>query len=110
MASFHLHCEKLKPGSPQHSCALELQAAIGAGVEDTRDFWKGVVALDVCVVKMQRAEDKRAVEIMQKVAEQEVCPLLQTIAHTTTRSISFWQQHSGVHALTLCSCLTGFAS
>lgn len=50
-----------------------MQAAIGAGVEDTREVRQRLVALEGNVVKMQRAEDKRAVEVMQKVSEQEVC-------------------------------------
>ena len=49
-----------------------MQAAIGAGVEDTREVRQRLVALEGNVVKMQRAEDKRAVEIMLKVSEQEV--------------------------------------
>ena len=49
-----------------------MQAAIGAGVEDTREVRQRLVVLEGNVVKMQRAEDKRAVEIMLKVSEQEV--------------------------------------
>ena len=52
---------------------LYLQSAIGAGVEDTREVRQRLVALEGNVVKMQRAEDKRAVEVMLKVSEQEVC-------------------------------------
>lgn len=57
-----------------------MQSAIGAGVEDTREVRQRLVALEGNVVKMQRADDKRAVEIMLKISEQEVSTDLWTMS------------------------------
>ena len=65
----HVHSTGPNSVPSLHLC---MQSAIGAGVEDTREVRQRLVALEGNTVKMQRAEDKRAVEVMLKVSEQEV--------------------------------------
>ena len=52
-----------------------VQAAIGSGVEDVREVRQRLVTLESSITKMQRQEDKRGVEVLQKLSAQEVSTL-----------------------------------
>ena len=52
-----------------------MQAAVGAGVEDVREVRQRLVAIETGMVKVQRQEDKRGVDLLHKLSEQEVCKL-----------------------------------
>lgn len=49
-----------------------LQAAVGSGVEDVREVRQRLVSLESGMVKTQRQEDKRGLDLLQKLADQEV--------------------------------------
>lgn len=50
----------------------ELQAAVGAGVEDVREVRQRLVAIEAGIVKSQRQEDKRGVDLLHRLSESEV--------------------------------------
>lgn len=49
-----------------------MQAAVGSGVEDVREVRQRLVSLETGIIKKQRQEDKRGVDLLQKLSEQEV--------------------------------------
>ena len=49
-----------------------VQAAVGTGVEDVREVRQRLVSIESGLVKTQRQEDKRGVELVHKLSEQEV--------------------------------------
>lgn len=49
-----------------------LQAAVGAGVEDVREVRQRLVAIEAGIVKSQRQEDKRGVDLLHRLSESEV--------------------------------------
>ena len=49
-----------------------VQAAVGSGVEDVREVRQRLVSLETGMIKKQRQEDKRGVDLLQKLSEQEV--------------------------------------
>ena len=48
------------------------QAAVGAGVEDVREVRQRLVAIEAGIVKSQRQEDKRGVDLLHRLSESEV--------------------------------------
>ena len=59
---------------PLHTAAwcCCVQAAVGSGVEDVREVRQRLVSLETGLIKKQRQEDKRGVDLLQKLSEQEV--------------------------------------
>lgn len=53
-------------------CHDGVQAAVGSGVEDVREVRQRLVSLETGMIKKQRQEDKRGVDLLQKLSEQEV--------------------------------------
>lgn len=53
-------------------CHGGVQAAVGSGVEDVREVRQRLVTLETGMIKKQRQEDKRGVDLLQKLSEQEV--------------------------------------
>ena len=49
-----------------------VQAAVGSGVEDVREVRQRLVSLETGLIKKQRQEDKRGLDLLQKLSEQEV--------------------------------------
>ena len=49
-----------------------MQAAVGSGVEDVREVRQRLVSLETVLIKKQRQEDKRGLDLLQKLSEQEV--------------------------------------
>lgn len=67
-----------------------VQAAVGTGVEDVREVRQRLVSIESGLVKMQRQEDKRGVDLMQKLSEQEVThlPAIPLTGSVSTNRIS----------------------
>ncbi len=63
---------KREPGSHSDSHPDSLQAAVGAGVEDVREVRQRLVAIEAGIVKSQRQEDKRGVDLLHRLSESEV--------------------------------------
>ena len=59
-------------GSHSDSHPDSLQAAVGAGVEDVREVRQRLVAIEAGIVKSQRQEDKRGVDLLHRLSESEV--------------------------------------
>ncbi|KAL0041471.1 hypothetical protein WJX79_004651 [Trebouxia sp. C0005] len=49
----------------------KLKAAVGAGVEDVREVRQRLVAIEAGIVKSQRQEDKRGVDLLHRLSESE---------------------------------------
>ena len=63
-----------------------VQAAVGTGVEDVREVRQRLVSIESGMVKMQRQEDKRGVDLLHKLSEQEVS-LLAIPCYAITRRL-----------------------
>lgn len=59
-----------------------MQAAVGAGVEDVREVRQRLVAIETGMVKMQRQEDKRGVDLLHRLSESEVSGAIHSACFT----------------------------
>lgn len=70
-----------------------MQAAVGSGVEDVREVRQRLVSLETGLIKKQRQEDKRGVDLLQKLSEQEVqastCRSLHQVVHSICTAMVF---------------------
>ncbi len=69
-----------------------LQAAVGAGVEDVREVRQRLVAIEAGIVKSQRQEDKRGVDLLHRLSESEVSAAtwFQLVCTEHTACVAAW--------------------